>query len=329
MSKSRQCALIARAAFPSIEIERGILAAVEVDVVDGRFTPDDQLSDLCRQADGVLTDYFEVRRPLIEQMERCRVICQYGVGLDHVDVDAATERGIVVTHTPDYCTDEVADHTLALLLSLWRKIIPLNASVRSGNWDYNFAAPLFRSSGRILGLVGFGRIARSLAAKAQAIGFTVLAFDPWIRPDVAQAHHVELCELRILLQRSDLVSLHAPLTAVTHRLFGEEQLRLMKPTAFLLNTSRGALIDQSALTRALREGWIAGAGLDVLEEEPPDPRDPLLQLPNVVVTPHAAFFSRESLVAVQTQAAEAVAAVLAGQLPTTLANPGVISRLRK
>jgi D-3-phosphoglycerate dehydrogenase len=328
MSESGPFVLIARAAFPSIEIERGILAAVGADIVDGRTAPDNELSDLCRQADGVLTDYFELRRPLIDQMVRCRVICQYGVGLDHVDVEAATDQGIVVTHTPDYCTEEVADHTLALLLSLWRKIIPLNASVRGGSWDYNVAAPLFRSRGRVLGLVGFGRIARSLAGKARAIGFTVLACDPLLQADVAQSQQVEPCELPDLLERSDLVSLHAPLTSETHHLIGSEQLRLMKPTAFLLNTSRGALIDQSALTRALREGWIAGAGLDVLEEEPPDPQDPLLQLPNVVVTPHAAFFSRESLVAVQTQAAEAVAAVLSGRLPNTLANPAVIGRLR-
>src|SRR5947209_4765675 len=142
MSKDRARVLIARASFPGIEIERGILAGVGADIVDGRFASDAELNELCRQADGVLTDYFDLRRPLIDQMERCRVICQYGVGLDHIDIDAATERGIVVTHTPDYCTEEVADHALALVLSLWRKIVASDASVRRGHWDYNLAAPL-------------------------------------------------------------------------------------------------------------------------------------------------------------------------------------------
>jgi D-3-phosphoglycerate dehydrogenase len=315
--------LIARCAFPSLEIERRILSHAGADVIDGRFASDDELDELCRQADGVITDYFPIRRRQIEQMERCRVVCQYGVGLDQIDVAAATERGIVVTHTPDYCTEEVADHALALLLCLWRKIVPLRESVRAGRWDYNVAAPIFRIRGRVLGLVGFGRIARDLAAKATALGFTVIAHDPWVDPSVARSLGVEPVGLDELLTRADAVSLHAPLNAATEHLIGERELGLMQPSAILVNTSRGGLVDQEALARSLAGGRLAGAALDVLEREPPDPSDSILHLPNLIVTPHAAFFSREALVAVQTQAAEAVAAVFSGGRPAVVANPEV------
>jgi D-3-phosphoglycerate dehydrogenase len=317
---------VARADFPDLEAERRILGAVGAEVVDGRFAPEAELAALCREADAVLTDYFVLRRPLIEAMTRCRVICQYGVGLDHVDLEAATERGIVVTHTPTACTDEVVDHALALLLCLWRKIIPLRDAARSGRWDYNAADPLFRIRGRVLGVVGLGRIGRTLAAKAAAIGFTIVGHDPLVPMEQARVLGVEPCDLPTLLGRADAVSLHAPLTPATRHLIGARELGLMKPTALLVNTARGGLVDQAALLAALRRGRLAGAALDVLEREPPAPDEPLLRLPNVVVTPHAAFYSRESLAAVQTQAAEAVAAVLAGRRPPVVANPAVLGR---
>lgn len=318
--------LIARADFPTLDAERRALGAIGAEVVDGRFLPDPELAALCRDVDAVMTDYFVVDRPVIEQMARCRVICQYGVGLDHIDLAAATERSIVVTHTPEACTDEVADHALALLLCLWRKIIPLRDEVLSGRWSYNAADPLFRIRGRLLGVVGLGRIGRNFAAKARAIGFTVLAYDPLVAPEVARAAGVELCALPDLLARADAVSLHAPLTPATRGMIGARELALMKPTAVLVNVARGALIDQAALVRALEGGRPAAAALDVLKAEPPAPDDPLLRLPNVLVTPHAAFYSREALAAVQAEAAEAVAAALAGGRPRALANPEVLAR---
>jgi D-3-phosphoglycerate dehydrogenase len=320
--------LVARAAFPTLDTERRILGAVGAEVIDGRRSSDDELEAVCPGIDGLITDYFMVRRPLIERMTRCQVICQYGVGLDHIDLEAATERGIVVSHTPDFCTEEVADHALALLLCLWRKIVVLNESVRAGGWDYNQAVPVARTRGAVLGLVGFGRIARNLAVKAQAVGFTVIASDPLVGPALGRELGVTMCDLPTLLARADAISLHAPLTAATYRLIGEPEFRHMKPGAVLVNTSRGGLIDQAALVRALQTGQLAAAGLDVLEREPPELAEPMLHLPNVIVTPHAAFYSEESLLAVQTQAAEAVAAVLAGGLPAALANPAVVPRRR-
>ncbi|HEY3080458.1 MAG TPA: C-terminal binding protein [Chloroflexota bacterium] len=317
-------ALVARADFPDLDAERRILAAVGAEVVDGRFMPEAELVALCREADAVMTDYFVLRRPLIEAMTRCRVICQYGVGLDQVDLGAATERGIVVTHTPTACTDEVADHALALLLCLWRKIVPLRDAARAGGWDYNLAGTVLRIRGRVLGLVGLGRIGRGLAARAAALGFSVVAHDPLVTAEEARALGVEPCDLATLLARADAVSLHAPLTPATHHLIGARELGLMKPTALLVNTSRGGLVDQAALVAALERGQLAGAALDVLEREPPGPDEPLLRRPDVIVTPHAAFYSRESLAAVQTEAAEAVAAVLGGRRPRVVANPAVL-----
>ena len=293
-------------------------------MIDGRFAAEAELAALCREVDAVLTDYFVVGRPLIESMARCRVICQYGIGLDHVDLGAATERGIVVTHTPTYCTDEVADHALTLLLCLWRKVIPLREAVRAGRWDYNVADPLVRIRGRVLGVVGLGRIGRNLAAKASALGFAVVGHDPFLPAAQWRQLAVEPCDLATLLGRADAVSLHAPLTPETGHLIGRRELGLMKPGAFLINTSRGRLVDGAALVDALERGHLAGAALDVLEREPPDPDDPLLRMPNVIVTPHAAFYSRESLEAVQVEAAEAVAAVLGGGRPAVVANPAVL-----
>ncbi len=320
--------LIARCAFPNLEIERRILGRVGAEVIDGREASDDELTELGRQVDGIITDYFPIRRDQIEKMERCRVICQYGVGLDQIDLAAATERGIVVTHTPDYCTEEVADHALALLLCLWRKVVLLHESVRRGCWDYNVADPIFRIRGRTLGLVGFGRIARNLAAKASAIGFAILVHDPWIDSDVIRSLDVEPCALDLLLARSDVVSLHAPLIPATTHLIGERELGLMKPTAILVNTSRGGLVDQAALVHSLASGRLAAAALDVLEHEPPAPDEPILRAPNVILTPHAGFFSRESLEAVQRQAAEAVATVLSGGVPAVVANPEALTSRR-
>jgi len=318
--------LVARADFPTLDAERRILGALGAEVVDGRFAADAELLGLCRDVDAVMTDYFMVGRPVVEQMARCRVICQYGVGLDHIDVAAATERGIVVAHTPEACTDEVADHALALLLCLWRKIIPLRDDVLAGRWSYNAADPVFRIRGRVLGVVGLGRIGRNLAAKARALGFSVVAHDPLVPREVAAAAGVELCALPELLAGCDALSLHAPLTPATRGMIGQRELALMRPTALLVNVARGGLIDQAALARALAAGRPAAAALDVLDAEPPARDDPLLRLTNVIVTPHAAFYSRESLEAVQAQAAEAVAAVLAGRRPRALANPEAFGR---
>src|SRR2546426_1152835 len=253
---------------------------------------------------------------LLQRWPAIRIVVEDdGIGVDNVDVDAATARGIVVTNVPDYCVEEVSDHALALLLACARKVPFLDRRVRDGRWDVRDAAPMHRLSGRVLGLVGFGKIPRALAGKARALGLELLAFDPYVGAEEMTAHGVRKVTLEDLVAQADFVSVHAPLTAGTRGFIGEALLRAMKPTAYVINTARGPLVSQDALLRALREGWIAGAALDVLETEPPAAVDALRALDTLIVTPHVAFYSEESVQELQRKAAENVVSVLLGDAP--------------
>ncbi len=301
--------------FPHLETERSILGEIGADLVAMQARSEAELAEAVEPADGLLVCYAPVTRRVIERAQRCRVIARYGIGVDNVDVAAATERGIVVTNVPDYCVEEVSDHALALLLACARKVALLDRGVRAGRWEARDAVPIRRLRGQVLGLVGFGKIPRLLAAKARALGLAVLACDPYLDAATCEAHGARKVELGELLDQADFVSVHAPLTPQTRGLIGEAELRRMKPTAYLINTARGPIVQEAALLRALEEGWIAGAALDVLESEPPPAGHPLLRAPQVVLTPHVAFYSEESLQELQRKAAEEVARVLTGQPP--------------
>jgi len=227
----------------------------------------------------------------LDVLRRCWAIVRTGSGTDNVPVDEATRRGIVVANTPAALSDGVSDHVIALLMSLVRRIPKLDRAVRSGVFDQALGPPLNVIQGRTLGLIGFGHIARDVVRKLGGFAMNKLAHDPFLKSEQMAAHGVQSVPLNVLLAESDFVSLHCPLTPATRRLIREPELRLMKPTAILINTSRGAVVDEPALVRALTEGWIAAAGLDVFEQEPPAPHNPLLQLENVVLTPHAAGLS--------------------------------------
>jgi D-3-phosphoglycerate dehydrogenase / 2-oxoglutarate reductase len=321
--------VVAGAAFASLEPETRALAAIGAVVIDARGLDAAQTLELCRDADGVMTDYFRCSAEVITKLERCRVVCQYGVGLDQIDVEAATGAGIYVTHTPAYCVDELADHALALMLAVARNVVRFDRAVRAGIWDYACAGPMRRLRGRTLGLVGFGRAGQALAPRAQALGLHVVAADPAVDDAVFASAGVERLELPKLLARADLLSLHAPLVDETRCLIGRAELAALKPGAILINTSRGGLIDQEALADALISGHLAGAGLDVLSQEPPSRDERLLALDCVVLTPHAAFLSVESLDSVQSQAADEVVRVLCGELPRHVVNPQAHAARRK
>ncbi len=301
--------------FASLDIERRLLEAVGATMIPLQATSEADLLDAVPEADGLLVCYAPVTGRVIERLTRCRVISRYGIGYDNVDVQAATSRGIYVTNVPDYCVDEVSDHALALLLACARKVPFLDRRVRGGRWDARDAAPMGRLRGRILGLVGFGKIPRRLAGTAEALGLQVVAYDPFVGAEEMAPFHVAKVTLEDLLARSDFVSVHAPLAAGTRGLIGEQALRSMQPTAYLINTSRGPLVSQQALVRALREGWIAGAALDVLETEPPADAGALRALDTLIITPHVAFYSEESVRELQQKAAENVVRVLTGLAP--------------
>jgi D-3-phosphoglycerate dehydrogenase len=250
-------------------------------------------------------------------------VARYGVGLDNIDVDAASNLGIVVSNVPDYCIDEVSDHALALMLALRRRLVEFAAQTRGGGWNNQEFGTPHRMRGQTLGLVGYGRIARLVAKKAAAFGMSVTAYTP--RLGVDDADEVRPAgSLEDLLRQSDIVSLHAPLTPSTRHMIGSSELAQMRPEAILVNTARGALVDEEALYSALVNGALGGAGLDVMDEEPPPPDHPLRRAPRVLMTPHAAFYSTESVHDLQEKAATNVANMLSGVIPTNTVNRAVL-----
>lgn len=315
--------------FPNLDQEREILAAAghELRYEGDAHTPE-EVRAVVAGADGVLNCYAPVPADVIGSMQGCRIIARYGIGLDTIDIHAATERDIVVTNVPDYCIDEVSDHALALILALGRGVVRLDRSVRSGTWNPMVARPLHRIRGRSLGLVGFGRIARRLAEKAVPIGFRILATDPYVPPEAIEAAGAKAMDLHTLITSSDVVSVHAPLTEESRHLIGAPELRAMRTGAFLVNTSRGPLVDLDAVRAALDAGHLGGVALDVLEREPPDAADPLFERPDVIVTPHAAFYSEESMSEQQRKAAEQVAVALRGEMPPYAVNANALAARR-
>ncbi|MGY0056741.1 C-terminal binding protein [Streptomyces sp. LZ34] len=309
--------------FADLEPERQILEAAGLTLVPAQAGTEDELIELCADADALINQYAPVTAKVIRNLARCRVISRYGIGLNTIDVPAATEAGIVVANVPDGSLEEVSDHAAALILALARGLRRYDAAIRRGTWDYTVAAPLRRLRGRTLGLVGFGRIPRLLAEKMAGFGMTVLAHDPFADPSRAAALGVRLVDLDTLCRASDVLSVHAPLTAETEGLIGRAQFAAMKPTACLVNTARGPVVDEAALIEALRTGRIAGAGLDVFAHEPLGPHSPLARCENVVLSPHTAWYSEDSELEIRTKTARNVVEVAQGRLPTYLVNHGV------
>lgn len=317
--------LITDYAWPNLDIERRILGAVGAELLVATTGDGDELLDLAPRADAILTCWKPVSAEVLRKAVGCQTVGRYGVGLDNIDMAAATELGIVVSNVPEFCTEEVADHTMALVLSQARQVVRFAAGNAAGEWDNRAYGPMRRLRGQILGLVGYGRVARAVAARAAGFGFDVLAYSP-SQSSGGRGDGVRFADnLDELLSTSDVVSLHLPSTPKTKGLIGADALATMKPGAALVNTSRGALIDEQALVEALRSGQLGSAALDVLAIEPPDTSHPLLTMPQVIVTPHAAFYSLEAITDLQETAARNVAAALSGALPQTIANPEVLS----
>jgi D-3-phosphoglycerate dehydrogenase len=304
--------LIAGGAFPHLDPERRILGAIGAEVIDANRLGREEVISLAAKADALMTDYFAVDARVIEALRQCRVICRYGIGLDQVDIPAATEAGIRVTRVPEYCIGELVDHTIALLLAVTRRIVRYDAAVRAGSWKW-LSPGVRRLAGQTLGIIGLGHVGSGVAARAKPLGLRLLAYDPNLTEEQIRARGAEPGCLNRLLATSDIVCLHAPLTADTRGLIGRAAIAAMKPGAILINTARGGLVDQAALVEALQSGRLGGAGLDVLASEPPSPGDPILSLENVVLTPHAGHFSEESMLQVQTEAAEEVRRALKGE----------------
>lgn len=311
--------------YPSVDIERAELAKAGIHLVPTQSHTAQEIIHNCYDAAGLIVQYAEISAETIAALPNLKVISRYGVGVDNIDVAAATQRGICVVNVPDYCMDEVSNQVFALLFDCWRRVTFLNNAVHQGTWNYALAKPIPRLRGRKLGLVGFGRIAREVAIKASAFGLDIVSYDPFVKPEAMRALGVSYQPLQQLLRESDIVSIHAPLSKENYHLIGADELALMKATAILINTSRGALVDEQALRHALEIHQIAGAGLDVLETEPIQADNPLLGMDHVVLTPHISWYSEEADRELKTKAAMGVIEVLHGRIPTYLVNKNVLA----
>lgn len=324
MSNRKFKVIITDGDYPSVEPEREILESI-AELVKYECRSEEDVIRSAWDADGIIVDYAPITRKVIENLPRLRVISKYGIGVDNVDIEAATERGIIVANVI-YDVASVAEHTIALLLACWRRVIEANVNVRRGVWSYQGLAPIKLLKSSIVGIIGLGRIGREVAKRLKCFNTKIIAYDPYLDDKVFNELGVERVELDYLLRESDAVLIHTPLTSKTHHLINEEKLRLMKPTAILVNTARGSIIDREALYKALREGWIASAALDVVEGEPLKPQDRLLLLENLLITPHMAWYSEETIHEIQRKAALNILKVLIGETPESIVNPDVLKK---
>lgn len=317
--------LITDHVWPSTDPERAVLEAGGASVVVAPDGEEATLIELARDADAIMTCFAQVTENVVRAAEQCVVIGRFGVGVDNIAVNTATELGIAVTYVPDYCVDEVSDHVMALLHAWNRKIALFDRSVKESGWGSQpLTMRMMRLRGKTIGIVGFGRIGQAVAAKARAFGLNILAADPVVPAKTVEDMGGRLVDLPALLAESDFVSLHTPLSDATRDMIGREELTMMKPDAFLINAARGPLIDEVALYEALTGNIIAGAGLDVMVDNTPPQDHPLLSLDNIIITPHVAFFSQESTLELEQRAAAEVVSVIHGRMPDNLVNSAVL-----
>lgn len=306
--------------YRDISIEKKILSDVDADLLEYNLYDVDKIIEVTEDADGIICDLSPISEKVIKNLKKCKVISKVGIGVDNINVKAASEKGILVCNVPDYCVNEVADHTMALILSSIRKIACMNNLIKSGKWGIDYAKPIEPINEMVLGLVGFGSIARSVYLRAKAFDFDIILFDPYIEKEIENEYEIKLVDFDYLLKNSDVVSIHCLANSETRHLFSSEQFRMMKKSSYIVNTSRGMIIDGEALYLALKEKIIAGAAVDVYEPEPINPDNPILKLDNFTITSHYAFYSEKSIREVREKSALNVAKVLTGQEPINIVN---------
>jgi D-3-phosphoglycerate dehydrogenase / 2-oxoglutarate reductase len=325
MEKNKFKVVITDCDHGSIQEEKEEFDRIGAELILAQVKEEEDLIRVCREADGLINQYALLTRRVLENLPKCRVVSRYGVGVDSVDLKAATDLGIIVANVPDYCIDEVANQTLSMILTLIRKTAFLDQKVKSGQWDFHLGIPIHRTRGKTLGLIGCGKIGLEVAKRISSFGIRAIAFDPYIE----KAHEViELKDLDTVLKESDYISIHCPLNDSTQHLVGEREFKKMEKKPLLVNTSRGPIIDEKALIQALAQGLISGAGLDVLEKEPPDSKNPLLKMENVVLSPHIGFYSEESISELKSRTAKNVSDVLTGRWPGSVVNREVMGETR-
>ena len=309
--------------YEDIQVEKEILNKIGAALKEYNLYDEDKIIEVAKDVDGIITDLAPMTKKVISNLNNCKVISKVGTGVDNIDVSAATKKRILVCNVPDYCVKEVSDHTLALILSLTRKVIFLNSRVKKGIWSIDEAKPIHSLSDIVLGLVGFGKIARLVYSKARVFGFKVIIYDPFI-DSLDGEYETELIDFNYLIKNSDIISIHCPANPKTHHLFSHNQFKAMKPSSYLVNTSRGTIVDSKALYEALKSNLISGAAVDVYDPEPIEPGDPILELDNFIITPHLGFYSERSIKEVRRISASNIATVLSGGGPQNVINPEVL-----
>jgi D-3-phosphoglycerate dehydrogenase / 2-oxoglutarate reductase len=310
---SEHVVIVADCDHKTIEIERGVLKDVCGNIPLLECKTEDQVIEQCAGAEGLIIMYAPITRRVMGHLKRCKIIARYGVGVDTIDLKAAAEAGIIVSNVPDYGMNEVADHALAMMLALTRKVLQANATVKAGKWDFRLMQPIHRHQEQTVGVIGVGRIGGGMARRVHGIGMKVIACDPYIARDKVP-DYVKLVSLEELMRTSDVVSVHCPLTDETRMMLDAKTLGLMKPTAYLINTARGSIIDETVLESMLAQKKIAGAAMDCLMKEPPVD-NPLFRHDNFIVSPHMAWHSNSSVTDLKRKAAEEVRRVLRGEAP--------------
>lgn len=300
--------------FENLQYEEEVFqnSGLDIEFIKVQCKTEEEVIEHAKDADAILNQYAPVSRRVIESLQNTKIISRYGVGVNTIDLDAAKEKRITVANVPDYGMEEVSNHALALLLSWARKVTLLNNEVKKGNWDFKACVPIHRFNEQTVGVLGFGRIPRRLIEKVKPLGFKTVAYDPFVSAEEMAAVGVEKMELDDLIRHADYLSVHVPLIPDTYHLINEERLSKMKRNAVIINTARGPIIDEKALADALKKGIIAGAALDVTEEEPVSINSPLLEMDNVIITPHSAWYSEEAMIELRQKAAKNIVQVLSG-----------------
>ena len=301
--------------FPSLDPAKKALEDANAEVVQAPSSSEEDIIKAAENADAILVTYAKLNENILRSLKNCKAIGRFGIGVDNIDLKVAGELGISVNYVPDYCLDEVSDQAMAMIISMARKIPQSNKLVQSGRWEMPAVVPMYRLRGKTVGLIGFGNIPRLMTPKAQAFGFNVIASDPYAPKELFEKYGVESVSMDELYERSDFISVHAPLLPETKGLVNKDAFKKMKDTAVIVNTARGPLINEKDLIEALDKNEIGGAGLDVVETEPLPENSPLIGRDNVILAPHTAFYSVEALEELQTKAASDVARVLNGEEP--------------
>ncbi len=298
-----------------------------------KFRPSEEVLDKVKDADIIVVNMVPIPRELISQLQRCRLVIRHGAGYDNVDVESLTERSIPLAYVPDYCVDEVAEQAIALIFACGRKIVwsrkVLDESSKRGKWDFNDVTPMYRMRGKTIGIIGCGRIGSRVYLNLKHFGFNFLICDPYLSQERLDELEIETVDHETVFRYADYITIHTPLTDETHHLVNAETLAMMKPEAYLINTSRGSMVDECALADALNNRTLAGAAIDVFEKEPPDPTNPLFSVDNIILTPHLSWYSEDSGWSIREKIIQEIDLSIAGENPRFCVNPSVLKNTQQ